>query len=373
LSVVSLTRGANAAPDPAACRALEDRTETAAKAHDWPRLLKNGEQLLRDCGALNDTIKGAAYTAIAEAQLRSGKLDEALTAARACGALGSGGPFYFDCRFLEADALDGLGRIPEERSMLTAILDGLPPGRKDSKLRKAVEAALSNIDPEAGKPGHKTKRRSIDRGEPRGTRIYGTGFVISRDGYIVTNRHVIASCGPIHTADGQSLSLIRADQTRDLALLKSSTAFSQVASLRAEGAKIGEPVVVYGFPLPGLLASSGNLTTGIVSAEAGLRDSHRTFQISAPVQPGNSGGPVLDERGRVIGVVVAKLEALPMLSGTELPQNVNFAVAETELTGFLHEAGVSPQIGGDLPKLDVAAIAAGAKAYVVQIVCTPTG
>jgi len=125
LSVTSLTRGANAAPDPAACRALEDRTETAAKAHDWPRLLKDGEQLLRDCGALNDTLKGAAYTAIAEAQLRTGKLDEALTAARACGALGSGGPFYFDCRFLEADALDGLRALQAWLQAMREV-DALP-------------------------------------------------------------------------------------------------------------------------------------------------------------------------------------------------------------------------------------------------------
>lgn len=69
-------------------------------------------------------------------------------------------------------------------------------------------------------------------------------------------------------------------------------------------------MVAFGFPLPGLLASEGNVSTGVLSATAGLQNDIRFVQISAPVQAGNSGSPLLDASGHVIGVVVAKLDAL---------------------------------------------------------------
>ena len=96
----------------------------------------------------------------------------------------------------------------------------------------------------------------------------------------------------------------------------------------------GEQIVIYGFPLAGALASTGNLATGIVSALAGLGDDTSKLQISAPIQPGNSGGPVLDQSGHVIGVVVSKLNAIKAASITgDIPQNVNFAIKTGVVTG----------------------------------------
>ena len=91
-----------------------------------------------------------------------------------------------------------------------------------------------------------------------------------------------------------------------------------------------------GFPLHGLLTSGINVTKGIVSALAGPGDDRRIFQITAPVQPGNSGGPVLDASGNVVGVVVARLDAIKLARRTgRLPQNVNFAISEGTVRAFL--------------------------------------
>ena len=92
----------------------------------------------------------------------------------------------------------------------------------------------------------------------------------------------------------------------DLALLKADAAPSSIAVFRGGPApKLGDPVVAFGFPLPGLLSSEGNVSTGILSAMSGIRNDVRFVQISAPVQPGSSGGPLLDSSGHVIGIVVA--------------------------------------------------------------------
>ena len=102
--------------------------------------------------------------------------------------------------------------------------------------------------------------------------------------------------------------------------------------------------MTFGFPLFGLLSSGPTLTTGDVSALSGLRDNQADYQISAPVQPGNSGGPLLDAKGNVVGVVVAKLNAARIAEMTDgdIPQNVNFAVKAGPALDFLHEQGVEP-------------------------------
>jgi S1-C subfamily serine protease len=127
---------------------------------------------------------------------------------------------------------------------------------------------------------------------------------------------------------------------------------------------------VFGFPLTGLLASSGNLTTGIVSATAGMHDNPRHLQISAPVQPGNSGGPLLDQSGNVIGVIVAKLDAATAASLLgDIPQNVNFAIKGREAVSFLARSRTSPGFAPPSPKQSTEAVAAAAAAFTLQIVC----
>ena len=136
------------------------------------------------------------------------------------------------------------------------------------------------------------------------------------------------------------------------------------------GVRTGEDIVVAGFPLHGLLTSDINVTKGIVSALAGPGDDRRFIQITAPIQPGNSGGPVLDASGHVVGVVVARLDALKLARRTgRLPQNVNFAISEGAARAFLDAHDVPYKTARSNRTMPTADIAAKAKGYTVLIEC----
>jgi S1-C subfamily serine protease len=160
----------------------------------------------------------------------------------------------------------------------------------------------------------------------------------------------------------------------DLALIKSSIELKEdeLGHLTSgRSAKAGEKVAVYGFPLAGALSSTGNIVEGNITSVAGLADDINHFQISAPIQPGNSGGPLLDFGGGVIGVVNAKMDDIAVANaiGT-LPQNVNFAIKKSVLANFLETHDV-PYVerprGSDL---SLVAIAEKAKKFTVLLVCT---
>jgi serine protease Do len=169
--------------------------------------------------------------------------------------------------------------------------------------------------------------------------VSGTAFFVAPH-VLVTANHVVKECRspiqvrypeqPSHTAtiSGQ-------DETNDLAVLLTGMDSLSVASLHV-GPRLGEPVATYGFPYAGVLSSSGNFTLGNVTSLSGMKDDTRFLQTSAPVQPGNSGGPLLDMSGSVVGVVDAQLDALTMMNaGNSVPQNVNFAVQALITINFL--------------------------------------
>ncbi len=199
----------------------------------------------------------------------------------------------------------------------------------------------------------------------------GSGFYVASDGYLVTNQHVVDGCTRLARGDGTPLELVAVDEKNDLALLKGPPV-SDAARLRvAPDAMQGEPVLTYGYPLQGVLSSSGQLGAGMVSALAGLRDRPGHLQIDVPVQPGNSGGPLLDRRGLVVGVVVAKLNALRVAQMTgDIPQNINFAVKLAPLKALLDGNGVR-YVGGsahDAP-LQNEEIALRARSFTTPVFC----
>ncbi|MCA3314677.1 MAG: trypsin-like peptidase domain-containing protein [Roseomonas sp.] len=209
----------------------------------------------------------------------------------------------------------------------------------------------------------------------RGRASTGTGFVVARD-RVLTNHHVIDGCNAItiRTANGRTLPATmpaRVDVQRDLALLAVPNDPGPILPFRANPVRRGESVVTYGFPLAGLLAAGPTLTTGEVSALAGLANNEQHFQISAPVQQGNSGGPLLDRQGNVLGVIVSKLNAQRIAQRTgDIPQNVNFAVKGTEALGFLRRAGVEPTLRESAPtELSAAEVGERAHASTVFIRC----
>jgi hypothetical protein len=179
------------------------------------------------------------------------------------------------------------------------------------------------------------------------THSTGTGFVVAEN-RVMTNHHVIDGCRRVvaRTAAGRDIvsRVLASDAQRDLAVLEVVGEIGPVLPFRGNPpVRRGDSVVTYGFPLSGLLSSGPTLTTGDISALAGLQDNPFHFQISAPVQPGNSGGPLFDLYGHVVGVVVSKLNAARVAERTgDIPQNVNFAVKGSEAVEFLRRNGVQP-------------------------------
>ena len=201
----------------------------------------------------------------------------------------------------------------------------------------------------------------------------GTGFAIA-PGLVVTNHHVVAGCSALSIVlpgqERRTARLIAEDRDADLALVYALGLSGSVASLRATPARLGEQVYAFGFPLAGALSSSGNFTSGLVSALRGLGDRAGQLQFSAPIQPGNSGGALLDRSGLVIGVVQSKLDAVRAARVTgDIAQNVNFAVSGEVLARFLssHQASVAQRQPGEA--LDTTIIAERAQDFSFRISC----
>ena len=194
----------------------------------------------------------------------------------------------------------------------------------------------------------------------------GSGFRVA-PGAIVTNHHVIDGCSRLRV-NGVAAKVSGSDARSDLALLNVVLAGAS-ASLRSQRVAVGEPVAVAGYPLRGLL-SGFNMTTGNVSSMSGAGGDTRLLQISAPVQPGNSGGPALDSAGNLSGVVVSKLDALKTAKITgDIPQNVNFAINTSVLRAFLDANGVDYETASGVRPLLFTAIAEKAKGFTVLVEC----
>jgi S1-C subfamily serine protease len=167
----------------------------------------------------------------------------------------------------------------------------------------------------------------------------GTGFFISDDGFLVTNEHVVNNATSVRLVTNDKTidaKVVQVDAENDLALLKATGKFSPLPITTSRAVRLGSTVATIGFPDPTLQGFSPKLAKGEIASLSGIGDSPRFFQISVPVQPGNSGGALVDERGNVVGVVSAKLDAAVALAVTgALPENVNYAVKSSFLLSFL--------------------------------------
>ena len=231
---------------------------------------------------------------------------------------------------------------------------------------------ITYVPPVQRRPAGTDRPASSSGQEARIRASSGTGFFVTPDGKALTNAHVVRGCKDISiVTDGQSrpAKVLARDEKNDLALLSTDVHPARAADWRLR-VRQGEDVVVYGFPLTGALASGGNVTTGIVTALAGLADDSRYLQVSAPVQPGNSGGPLLDRNGTVVGVIVSKLNALSVASVTgDIPQNVNFAIKASVATAFLDAQGIAHADNAGDAALSTPDIADRARSFTVRVLC----
>jgi S1-C subfamily serine protease len=203
---------------------------------------------------------------------------------------------------------------------------------------------------------------------------YGSGFLVNPEGALVTNSHVVDGCKRIRVKVGDSYYPAGITQTRpaaDLAILSAPALRGDQAVFRADAdARLGEPVIAAGFPLPTTLARQINVTNGVVSSTAGIKGDPNQFQMSVPVQPGSSGGPVLDASGQVVGVTAAKLNAVAAYRSTGvLSENVNFAIKGAVIQALLRETETPFTVGGIEPETGSEAIARRAQGFTVSIEC----
>ncbi len=263
-------------------------------------------------------------------------------------------------------------------SPLAASFDpGTPPGppRLMSFVRSVQEDAATLS---GGRTGLEAAPVHVRPGRPGHPYSSGSGIFIDAAGHVLTDSHVIANCPDLRVAGatgGETVgaTLLANDVKLDLAVLRTGQHVPDHASFRdSQTLRPGEPLVATGFPLTGLVSPEMAVTTGSLTALSGLQGNPKVFQFSAPVQPGNSGGPVLDSSGRVVGITTSVLNGLAFaaFTGQSLPQNVNFATKADVARDYL--AGVNVTLNtraGGASGLDAASVADLARRFTTKVEC----
>ena len=182
----------------------------------------------------------------------------------------------------------------------------------------------------------------------------GSGFAVSNDGYLVTNNHVIEGCQKVfvhHRGKKYETDIVAYDTRNDLALLKGNFQPDVVLPLSSAKPYLAQDIYVSGYPFGMNISSSVKVTKGIISSLTGIGNNLAEMQIDAALQSGNSGGPILDEYGNVVGVAVAKLDVKFALEKFgAIPENTNFGVKANIVEALLDPNGVDYQQGkGEKP------------------------
>lgn len=262
---------------------------------------------------------------------------------------------------------DGIGAklAPQELEQLRTKIAAWKPSLSGSTVATVTSPPSPVLTPQAPPPtrsGPVTTVTPPETSTQRSGTSTGTGFIVSRDGAILTNAHVVEQCRTItvKTADGPTMvaGLAAKDAGDDLALLKTSLRLNETAKFREDKPmRSGDDVIVVGYPLSSLLSREANVTSGVISAMAGIHGDTRHYQITAPVQKGNSGGPLADSSGNVVGIVSSKLNAMKIAGQTgDIPQNVNFAIKSDLARKFLDRYSVpydTAPIGVTLSAADI--------------------
>jgi hypothetical protein len=173
----------------------------------------------------------------------------------------------------------------------------------------------------------------------------GSGFAVSADGYVITNHHVIEGCQKVvvyYKGKELPVTVVTYDTQNDLALLKGDFRPQTVFALSGNQPELLQDVYVAGYPFGNKISSSVKVTKGIISSLTGIGNNFSNIQIDAALQSGNSGGPILDEMGNIVGVAVSKLDAKYMYDNFGIiPENTNFGIKASVVRNVLESNEVS--------------------------------
>jgi S1-C subfamily serine protease len=231
---------------------------------------------------------------------------------------------------------------------------------------------------------------------PSKTGTSGSGFFVSKLGHVITNEHIVRECGNVTVGDNAkkqvTVTIVEKDKRNDLALLRiSSTKMASADTkslisklgitvvplasdglLRSEDVELGEDVLVSGYPYGDIFSNTIKVTKGIVSANRGFGDDTGQFQMDAAVQAGSSGGPIYDENGNIVGVVVAQLNKLKVAKAIgSFPENVNFGIKASTVRQFLTASGLPTKWSKRPKRMSTKQLAKIAKNQTVMVVCNP--
>ena len=208
----------------------------------------------------------------------------------------------------------------------------------DEKRKKEEEKRI------AEKPKkEKSQKKSNDE------KIYsvgsGTGFFINRTGHILSNNHVIDSCNTVklhYKGKVTPVTILATDRSNDLSLMKVNIRPDDIFPVAVDDASLLDDIYVAGFPFGKDVSSSVKVTKGVVSALTGIANNYSNIQIDAALQPGNSGGPIINKEGNVVGVAVAKLDYKIILENYDtIPEGTNFGIKASTVQQFIKANNVN--------------------------------
>lgn len=242
----------------------------------------------------------------------------------------------------------------------------------------AVASALGVIievpQPDLPRPGRGTPPDfDYGRGPPgRSGGGSGSGFAVDRR-HILTNAHVIDGASKVSVVSDRvtlPAEVVFSDPHNDIAMLRVTEDLEAAAQFR-DGLDIhlGEDIIVLGFPLQGLLGSGPQVTSGNVSSLCGMGNDTSVLQFTAPIASGNSGGPILDSAGLVIGIVHSSLNTDRIREGGGVAENVNFGAKGVAIRTFLSTSNIEPAISRDTNSRSRADVVREARRYIYRINC----
>jgi S1-C subfamily serine protease len=241
--------------------------------------------------------------------------------------------------------IDSAAGDPETLEVLRPDVDGVvssltragqigPATAISAAFRKAAGEASGPIVTPSPAPGPSPTAPPVPVPSPLPGRnvFFGSCFFVTPDGFVATNAHVIEGKSTIRVIDSKGevyeTTGARRDPGNDLALLRVETSGHAYLSLAPAGvASVGQEIFTMGYPATSILGHAPKFTDGVISSLSGLDDAPNLMQVTVPIQPGNSGGPVVTDRGQVVGVATSTAAVEVFLRATgSLPQNVNWAV-----------------------------------------------